>query len=207
MPGPGIFSSLIDAVKSRYLSGPAGASLTAGPGSVLDQHNQQIQHLAPMAPVHSNVAPSSWTLSARSRAPRSVRQSPRRETHRHHRNDAPVGLGFFRHKEEINVLTRIQAVPATRPTQNARPSRSAGHRSRCQQQPLLRYPPRGLREAIARSREVPGQGWRRIAALCRSECFVRRLKVPGHGWPSQDAIWQHAPGQILNLNSACSVRS
>jgi hypothetical protein len=59
MPGPGIFSSLIDAVKSRYLSGPAGASLTAGPGSVLDQHNQQIQHLAPMAPVHQTVPPSS----------------------------------------------------------------------------------------------------------------------------------------------------
>jgi hypothetical protein len=58
MPGPGIFSSLIDAVKSRYLSGPPNAPITGGPGSVLDQHNQQIQRLTPMAPVHPNVAPS-----------------------------------------------------------------------------------------------------------------------------------------------------
>jgi hypothetical protein len=44
---PGIFDSLINAVKSRYLSGSPGASLTAGPGSVLDQRNTQMQPLLP----------------------------------------------------------------------------------------------------------------------------------------------------------------
>jgi hypothetical protein len=56
-PQPGILdqlkqtgNSLWDAVKSRYLAGPPQGAPSAGPGSVLDDRNQQIRSLAPAAP-------------------------------------------------------------------------------------------------------------------------------------------------------------
>lgn len=56
-PQPGILdqlkqtgSSILDALKSRYLAGPPQGAPSAGPGSVLDDRNQQIRSLAPAAP-------------------------------------------------------------------------------------------------------------------------------------------------------------
>ena len=52
--GPGILDqikqapgAILDALKATYAAGPPQGYPSAGPGSVLDQHNQQIQHLLP----------------------------------------------------------------------------------------------------------------------------------------------------------------
>lgn len=54
MANPGLLSQIkgtgnavLDALKANYASGPQGAQLTPGPGSVLDQRDQQMQPLLP----------------------------------------------------------------------------------------------------------------------------------------------------------------
>ena len=42
-------SAVLDALRSRYLAGPPQGAPSAGPGSVLDQKNTQLQPLLPPA--------------------------------------------------------------------------------------------------------------------------------------------------------------
>lgn len=68
--GPGILehlkslgSTVADAAKSRYLSGPPVGAPSAGPGSVLDQHVSQVRAMTPtpstsQSPVTAPPSPS-----------------------------------------------------------------------------------------------------------------------------------------------------
>ena len=51
-------SAVLDALRSRYLAGPPQGAPSAGPGSVLDQKNTQLQPLLPpqqlLAPAQQN---------------------------------------------------------------------------------------------------------------------------------------------------------
>lgn len=58
--------SVIDAVKSRYLAGPPQGSPSAGPGSVLDQRNQQLQ---PLLPPQQPLVPAQPLMSAQGPSP------------------------------------------------------------------------------------------------------------------------------------------
>lgn len=73
-PQPGILddlrgtgSAILDALRARYLAGPPQGAPSAGPGSVLDQRNFQMQPLippqAPLVPVHVQAPPTADQLS------------------------------------------------------------------------------------------------------------------------------------------------